>query len=1343
MNEGLFTAYQSLPAWKRLMERIGEGGCTALYEIAEGERPFLAAALSHATGRPVLLVAPTELIAQRQAQDIERLTGDGCAMLPARDIQFSRAAMSRDSAWQRLSVLDGLTAGRVKVLCASVDALLDRCAPRARFQSAAITLSEGGRIAPDGLMEALIRGGYERVPMVEGRGQCAMRGAIVDVFPANAADALRIEFFDDEIDSLRRFDCISQRSIARVKGARIAPATECLVADAQAAADRLKAALEKGVGHAMESAAPEQAAPGPDGLSSLDDFLSGLDALEATEDLLAQPQGNDDGARSDEAGAEARAAWKRHLDDVDRVRAGQVIRTAPMWMNVLLDDTALVTDYLDDPIVLLDRPDQYQVRLRAAADAFSEAYEDARLRGDAFDAQKDLRFTYENLLSDLKARPAVCLSDTVGTFGRFAPDEAIAFGSRPSMPYQSRLEPLCQDIAKWKQEGACVVLLTGGEARGRRLQTALAAQRVPASYCATLDGNLIAREVLLLPVSYTKGFVNLPAGLCVISDSDIYGTAYQRARKKQTAGERIASFTDLKAGDYVVHDLHGVGLFKGVVQLENDGARRDYLLIQYAGNDKLYVPADQFDRVTKFIGSENAAPKLNRLGGQEWERQKSKVKSGLKKLAFDLAELYARRSKETGYAFSHDNPWQREFEDLFPYELTEDQQKSVAQIEADMESPRNMDRLLCGDVGYGKTEVALRAAFKAVVEGKQVAILAPTTILVQQHYNTIKKRFAGFPVKFDMLAFDLAELYARRSKETGYAFSHDNPWQREFEDLFPYELTEDQQKSVAQIEADMESPRNMDRLLCGDVGYGKTEVALRAAFKAVVEGKQVAILAPTTILVQQHYNTIKKRFAGFPVKFDMLSRFRTPKEQREIVRKLREGELDLVVGTHRLLNKDVQFKDLGLLIVDEEHRFGVSHKESIQHMKTRVDVLTLSATPIPRTLHMSMAGIRDMSILETPPEERLPVKTYVMEYDDNVIREAIRRELARGGQVYFLYNRVRSIEKMYDRLHQLVPEARIGIAHGQMRENALEDVMLDFYAGAYDVLLCTTIVESGLDVPEANTLIVFDADRFGLSQLYQIRGRVGRSSRQAYAYLTVRAGKLLSETADQRLSAIREFTEFGAGYRIAMRDLEIRGAGDVLGPQQSGHMSTVGYDMYLKLIEQAVSEAQGVEVTPELDTRVELAVDAFLPESYVPEEKLRVEIYKRIAMIQDEAGRMDIEEELIDRFGDVPEPVENLMRIAQLRGVTRRLGVSHLFLRPDGIHMRIDTRFLPDPGRLFDAVSRADERLRFSAGRTAELVLAERGLDAPAALKLAIPVMTRVHDLMHEQENAETDTKTT
>lgn len=1211
MNEGLFTAYQELPEWKRLLERLNSGECTALYEMAEGERPFLAAALAHKTGRPVLLVASTELNAQRQAQDIDRLIGSGCAaVLPARDMQFSRAAMSRESTWQRLGVLDSLLSGKIRVLCASVDALLDRCAPPELFQKAVISFGEGDRIPPDRLIRMLIQNGYERVPMVEGQGQCAMRGSIVDVFPSNMPDAVRVEFFDDEVDSIRRFDCISQRSIARVKSVRLAPATECLISDAAAAAARLKSAMEAGIGHAMEERqplSPTATSSSEDDLPALDDFLNELDALEQTEDLLREEAGP--AAQKSKPRPEGETGWKRHLDDVDRVLAGQSIRTAPMWMNVLCEETAVASAYLQNPIVLLDRPDQYQGRVRAAEDAFSEAYEDACLRGDAFDAQKTLRFTYDDLLSDWQKCPMIAMTDIIATFGRLNPTLALSMGSKSPMPYQSRLEPLKQDIAKWKEQGCAIVLLTGGEARGRRLQRALEEQGVPCSYCDSLDGNLILREVILLPIAYTKGFYHPAARLCVLSDSDIYGTAYQRARKKQSAGERIASFTDLKTGDYVVHDLHGVGLYKGIVQLDNDGAKRDYLLIQYAGTDKLYVPADQFDRVTKFIGAEHALPKLNRLGGQEWERQKGKVKAGLKKLAFDLAELYAKRAKNTGYAFSHENPWQQEFEDMFPYELTEDQQKSVAQIEADMESPHNMDRLLCGDVGYGKTEVALRAAFKAVVEGKQVAILAPTTILVQQHYNTIKKRFAGFPVKFDML-----------------------------------------------------------------------------------------------------------------------SRFRTAKEQKEIARKLREGELDLVVGTHRLLNKDVQFKDLGLLIVDEEQRFGVNHKESIQHMKTRVDVLTLSATPIPRTLHMSMVGIRDMSVLETPPEERLPVKTYVMEYNDAVIREAIRRELARGGQVYFLYNRVRSIEQMHERLKALVPDARIGIAHGQMRENALEDVMLDFYAGAYDVLLCTTIVESGLDVPDANTLIVFDAERFGLAQLYQIRGRVGRSNRQAYAYFTVRANKMLSETAEQRLSAIREFTEFGAGYRIAMRDLEIRGAGDVLGPQQSGHLSTVGYDMYVKLIEEAVGEAQGVEQTPELDTRVELTLDAFLPEDYVPEEKLRVEIYKRIAMIQDEAGRSDIEEELIDRFGDIPAPVLNLMHIAQLRGITRRLGISRLFLRADGIHMRLDEKFLGDPALFYEAITRTDKRLRFSVGKTPELVLAQSGLDSEGALRLAIQVMTKVHD---------------
>ncbi len=1255
MNEGLFSAYSALPQWQQLLDATKQPGCSAVYELAEGERPFLAAALSRRTGRPVVLVCATELVAQRCAQDIQRLTGMGCVCLPPRDLQFSRAASSRESTWQRLSALDQLAHGQAKVLCISLDSLIHRCAPMAYFMEAEIRLAEGERHPPQQLMDRLLAAGYERVSMVEGQGQCAMRGSILDVYPSNTQDALRIEFFDDEVDSIRRFECISQRSIARVKTARIAPATECLVPDPEAAAERLRAAIEAGLGHSLTElpndyaenaeryAAPVLTDDGEE-LPSLDEFLLSIDlpGLEEGETGWTDATANtpapvrqewaEDPDDPDGGKAMAQAinslGYRRHLDDVERVAAGQTIRTAPMWMNVLCPETVTALDYLEDPILLLDRPEQYLNRMRVLDGEFADDYEGARQRGDAFDAQKELLFPYDALLPVWEKLPAVLLTDLNAGTGRMKPEILLSFGSATPLPYQSRLEPLCADIKKWKEQNCAIVLLCGGEARALRLQKALSERGIPSSYAETLDGNVILREVILLPVSYTKGFLNLGARLCLISDSDLYGSAYHKARKKQNAGERISSFTDLKPGDYIVHDLHGVGIYQGVTQMNDEGVKRDYLIIHYAGSDKLYIPADQFDRVQKYIGAEAALPKLNKLGGNEWQRQKSRVKGQLKKLAFDLVELYAKRAQENGYAFSHDNPWQREFEDAFPYELTDDQQRSVAQIEEDMESGRNMDRLLCGDVGYGKTEVALRAAFKCVVEGKQVALLAPTTILVQQHYNTIRKRFAGFPAKVEML-----------------------------------------------------------------------------------------------------------------------SRFRTAAESKEILKKLEAGEIDIIVGTHRLLSKEVKFRDLGLLIVDEEQRFGVAHKESIKQLKNRVDVLTLSATPIPRTLHMSMVGIRDMSILETPPEERLPVKTYVMEYDDIIIRDAIRRELARNGQVYFLYNRVRSIDQMYARIHALVPEARIGIAHGQMRENALEDIMLDFYAGAYDVLLCTTIVESGLDVPDANTLIVFDADRFGLSQLYQIRGRVGRSNRQAYAYFTTRANKQMSETAQKRLDAIREFTEFGAGYRIAMRDLEIRGAGDVLGPQQSGHLSTVGYDMYCKLIEEAVGEARGIAQTPEIDTRIDLRIDAYLPRDYVQQEKLRVEIYKRIAMVVDEETRMNIEDELIDRFGDIPEPVENLIRIAQLRGVTRKLGVTHLTLRPDGLHLKLSPQNMPDPGALYTAVTATDDRFRFAVGRTPELIFRQPGLTPNVALEMFIPVVTallrNLEKLLMEKAAAEEATEET
>ncbi|HNX61465.1 MAG TPA: transcription-repair coupling factor [Candidatus Limiplasma sp.] len=1239
MNEGLFSAYSALPQWKELLARVKARSCVAVGGLSEGERPFFAAAVAHRTGRPVVLISPTELTAQKQAQDITRLTGESAAMLPTRDVQFSRAAASQESTWQRLGVLEEAAAGRLRILCLSAEGALDRCCPVERFRSASLSLNESQTISPTRLVDRLVQNGYERVPMVEGKGQCAIRGDILDVFPPNETDAIRIEFFGDEVDTIRRFDCISQRSIARVKEVRLGPATECIPDHASAAADRLEAAY-RAVASVAVLISPSSEAGIPTELSATDSFLAALDQLdeenEAVKEMAATAILDADAKAKGKpthaprpvdtlsAEQEREAQLKRHLDDVQRVRDGHPIRTAPMWMNVLCPDACFATDYLTDPIVLVDQPDQLQIRVKTKRDAFLEEWQEAARRGDGFDAQRNLLYTYDDLLASFAHRSVTALSDLTRGLGRLNPEAALTWQSEPVMPYQSRLEPLCKDIAGWKEQGMAIVLLTGGEARGRRLLRSLAEQGTPATYAETLDGNLIAGEVILLPVSFSKGFRNTEAGLCLVADSDLFGTSYQRAKKRQNAGERIASFTDLKPGDFVVHDIHGVGIFDGVVQLNTEGVTRDYLLIRYLGNDKLYVPTDQFDRVQKFIGAEHSAPKLNRLGGGEWERQKSKVKAGLKKLAFDLAELYAARQRTPGYAFSHETPWQREFEDMFPYELTADQQQCVEQIFADMESPRNMDRLLCGDVGYGKTEVALRAAFKAVLDGKQVAILAPTTILVQQHLNTVKKRFAGFPVTFDML-----------------------------------------------------------------------------------------------------------------------SRFRSPKEQKEIIQRLKDGKIDLLIGTHRILAKDVQFRNLGLLIVDEEQRFGVNHKEAIKHIKTTVDVLTLSATPIPRTLHMSMVGIRDMSILETPPEERMPVKTYVAPYDEAMIAEAIRREINRGGQVYFLYNRVRTIGQMFDRLKTLVPEARIGVAHGQMRENALEDVMLDFYAGAFDVLLCTTIIESGLDVPEANTLIVFDADRFGLSQLYQIRGRVGRSNRQAYAYFTIRRDKLLSETAEKRLSAIREFTEFGAGYRIAMRDLEIRGAGDVLGPEQHGHLSTVGYDMYVKLIEQAVGEAQGREEIPELDTRVELAVNAFLPADFVPDEKMRIEIYKRIAMIEDQTSRINIEEELIDRFGDIPEPVKNLISIAQLRAVTRKLGVNHLFLRPDGLHLRLDNQYMPDPIVLYTAAADTDPRLVFSLRQPPEMLLRQADMSAETAMALGIDLLTKMHNHareLTEQKKAEQQT---
>ena len=1178
MKDTVISALTSSAYLNELTDALFTPAGAAAYEVSEGVKAALAAAIAEKTGRSILYIAPGDKEAARIAEDISQYLPLASGTLLPRERQFVRAAMSHEGEWQRLATMSRLHAGEIKVLCIASDALLWRMTPPELFDEMTVALRVGDVITPQQLIDRFLAAGYERVEMVEGKGQCALRGSIVDVYPPCETNALRIEFFDDEIDGMRTFDCVSQRSVEHLDAARISPAGEFLLApaDRRAAGKRLRAAVEEAMRRVKESGVHDK-----------------------VRHASAESQ-----EEENEYTALARDGLRALLNEAERLEGGALIRRMDMFSNILLPRTCRITDWLDDPIILVDTPDRCRQRMDDALSGFLTELSLAVERTDAVRAQEDLLFTPEDALENLNSLSMLTLQDFLRGLSGFKQGKPMKMTALAAPQYHSSVRDLANDIKEWRKQDGQVYLLSGGQARGERLLESLEGVEYTPD-----DG------VHILPKALSHGFIWPETGLYVLSDADIYGKSYKKARSQKTAGERIGAFTDLKEGDYVVHEMHGVGVYLGVTRIQTEGTWRDYLLIQYKGTDKLYVPTDQFDRVQKYIGSVDEAPSLNSLSGGEWQKQKAKVKAGLKKLAFNLVQLYASRESTPGHAFAPDNSWSMQFEENFPYELTVDQDRAVKDIKRDMESNRNMDRLLCGDVGYGKTEVAMRAAFKAVNDGKQVALLAPTTILAQQHYYTCLKRFQDFPVNIEVI-----------------------------------------------------------------------------------------------------------------------SRFRSPKAQREALAKLAAGKVDILVGTHRLLSKDVSFKNLGLLIIDEEQRFGVAHKEQIKNLKKSVDVLTLSATPIPRTLHMSMVGVRDMSLLETPPEQRIPVQTYVMDYNESVIRDAILREIARQGQVYFLYNRVQNIDAFAARLRQLVPEARIGIGHGQMRENALEDVMLDFYGGKYDVLLCSTIIENGLDVPTANTIIIYDADRFGLSQLYQLRGRVGRSNRVAYAYFTVRPAKALSENAEKRLSAIREFTEFGAGFRIAMRDLEIRGAGDIFGPEQSGHISTVGYDMYCKLIEEAVREARGEKPAPdELETRVELKVNAYLPDSYVRGGTQRVEIYKRISMLRTLSDRADIIDEMIDRFGDIPESVMTLLDVSHLRAMCTRLGVSTVIRQPLGVLFRFDMRYVPDLNLLSEAME--GSQIRFSAARIPGLFLP---LPVKAqesdALKIACGEMLHLTQKMDEIE---------
>ena len=1175
---------------------LQDGQTVALYNLCPAQRPLIAAALSRALGRPVMTVSQSGAAAARIASDADALLGGQgiCVSLGGEDILFTRAVAGQENQFQRLDVLSRMRRGQVAVLSVSADALTTPLMPAGDWWSRRMTVRPGDRMDPEGLTAQLCAMGYRRVDLVEGKGQCARRGDIVDVYPPDMETAVRIEFFDDEADILRTFDPMSQRSLERVEEVCVIPAA--LFVDvppekAEVWRTLIRNQLEKG-GRWVNPAPAENVEKGETGAE---------DGAEEGKAALPDVFGDQTLAFGD--------TLRRTLDDADALAAGALPAALPLWATALGLPCGRLQDYFDrSPIVLLDGPEAVRERCEDRRSGFEEDFRLALERGDAVPAQEGLVGGWEQVLSALQGDAVVTCQDFLRGMAGLTPTALVDFPGHPAVQYFSRMGDLKNDLERWRKAHYLVALCAGGVSRGERLRETLAEMgvTVPEGEETPEEGLVIRKE------SLSQGMESPLLRVAVVADGDLFGTGYRRRRSApaRTLGRKIEAFTDLTEGDYVVHESHGVGIFKGTVRLQSEGAWRDYLLIQYQGNDKLYVPTEQFDRIQKFIGGgEDKAPQLNSLNSGAWDRQKKKVRDSLKKLAFDLVQLYAARQQEPGFSFAPDTPWQRQFEDAFPYELTPDQQTAVADIKADMERPVNMDRLLCGDVGYGKTEVALRAAFKCVMSGKQAAILCPTTILAQQHFYTLQKRMADFPVQADVV-----------------------------------------------------------------------------------------------------------------------SRMRPPKTQRETLRRLAEGKVDILVGTHKLLGKDVRFKDLGLLIIDEEQRFGVAHKEQIKNLKKQVDVLTLSATPIPRTLHMSMVGVRDMSLLTTPPEERLPVQTYVMDYSDGVVRDAVLREVGRGGQVYFLYNQVQHIDAFAGHLRRLLPGVRITVAHGQMKEGQLEDAMLDFYDQRSDVLLCSTIIENGLDVPNANTIIVYDADCFGLSQLYQLRGRVGRSTRAAFAYFTVRPDRSLSETAQKRLQAIREFTAFGSGFRIAMRDLEIRGAGNIFGPEQSGNVATVGYELYCKMIEEAVREAApgGAAVSEDSlpDTRVELKIDAYLPAEYVRDEGQRMEVFRRISFIRSRADREDVIEELIDRFGDVPPQVMNLIDVSHLRALCRRLCVSRVTWQAGALVMRLEKGAPVE--KMYPLLAEADKRLLFSAGRDAALLLRDGRLSVAELMRQAVPVLEKI-----------------
>jgi transcription-repair coupling factor (superfamily II helicase) len=1131
------------PAYQQLKEAIASGGVTQMEGLPVPAKGWLLAQLQRELNRPLIVISYNNDQAARLAADLARygVDGDALTSLPSstETLIFAEGAPDLSQTGLRVAALQQLALGTAKVTVGPVGAWLQRTVRPELLRDRRVTLTVSESVEIGELEKALTAFGYERVEAVEQPGQWTRRGGILDIFPGDARLPLRVDFFGDDIESIRPFDVETQRSVGTVQSVIIAPVREVPFEDdavAEAVA-RLKREL------------PQRAAA----LKKANLENRGLEHAEHLEERI-------DG-------------------DIAQLQAHITFDTLEYYLPYLYPDAVCALDYIpENALIILDEPSQAGARWEQREGEIAEIMEARAARGEYLTPNMPHACGFDTIKEKIAGEDAAIFLALLGRgLDGVKIKTSVATQAGAMENFAGRLPAFFEAIDGWL--GArfrCVIVSEQAE----RMRQILADHKLPVSPQDRLDSGGEA-GVYVLPGSLLGGFKLPEANLMLATDMDIFGhRAHQKPPKRAfKEGLKITSYLELREGDYVVHIHHGIGRYAGISRLKGtNGAERDYLLLEYDGGDKVYVPTDQVDRVQKYIGSADSPPTVTRLHSGDWARATKKA------------------------------------------------QKQVQEMAA-----------------------------------------------------------------------DLIKLYAARKAATGHALPPDTPWQTEMEEAFPYQETPDQQAAIDDVKRDLEDDKPMDRLICGDVGYGKTEVAIRAAFKVVNSGRQVAILCPTTILAQQHLGTFRERLAAYPVKIEMLSRFVSKAEATQTLNGLKEGTVDIVVGTHKILSKDVQFHKLGLLVVDEEQRFGVTHKERIKQMKKNVDVLTMTATPIPRTLHMSLSGIRDMSLIDDPPEGRMAIKTYVKEYDDELVREVILRELDRGGQIYFLHNRVESITHVAEKIRRLVPTARCEVAHGQMHADDLEDVMLRFEAREFDVLVCTTIVESGLDIPNVNTIIVDNADRLGLAQLYQLRGRVGRSRRQGYAYLLYRKDKQLTEVAEKRLSALREFSDLGSGYKVALRDLEIRGAGNLLGAAQSGTVSTIGFDLYTQLLSQAINEMRGQPVEGEFELpNVSLPLDALIPSAYIPSEAERILMYKKLTAVRKTEDVQRIQDEFEDRYGDPPRPVWNLLAILRLRLRCAEVGISavvaekrRLAIRFTGTHLTQDVlkrlsrnymqhQFLPD-----------------------------------------------------------------